>query len=37
MMFDQGRVIEDAVPDKLFTAPEHQRTRDFLRAVIERA
>jgi polar amino acid transport system ATP-binding protein len=37
MMFDEGRVIEDAVPDKLFTAPEHQRTRDFLRAVIERA
>jgi polar amino acid transport system ATP-binding protein len=37
MMFDQGQVLEEGVPDKLFTEPEHERTREFLRAVIERA
>jgi polar amino acid transport system ATP-binding protein len=36
MMFDQGQVIEDAVPDKLFTDPDHQRTREFLHAVLNR-
>jgi polar amino acid transport system ATP-binding protein len=34
MMFDGGRVLEDAPPDKLFTDPDHQRTRDFLHAVL---
>ncbi|MFC4004851.1 ectoine/hydroxyectoine ABC transporter ATP-binding protein EhuA [Prauserella oleivorans] len=37
MMFDQGQVIEDAPPEKLFTSPEHERTREFLHAVIDRA
>ncbi|ONF67997.1 ectoine/hydroxyectoine ABC transporter ATP-binding protein EhuA [Amycolatopsis keratiniphila] len=37
MMFDQGRVLEDAAPDKLFNDPEHDRTRRFLKAVIDRA
>ena len=37
LMFDQGVVVEEATPAKLFTDPDHQRTRDFLRAVIERA
>ena len=37
MMFDQGQVLEEGVPEKLFTEPEHERTREFLRAVIERA
>ncbi|MDY6996803.1 MAG: ectoine/hydroxyectoine ABC transporter ATP-binding protein EhuA [Actinomycetota bacterium] len=36
MMFDAGRVIEDAAPDKLFSDPDHERTRTFLRAVLER-
>ncbi|MBO0847881.1 MAG: amino acid ABC transporter ATP-binding protein [Pseudonocardia sp.] len=36
MMFDGGRVIEDAPPEKLFTEPDHQRTREFLHAVIDR-
>ncbi|MBB5832348.1 ectoine/hydroxyectoine ABC transporter ATP-binding protein EhuA [Brachybacterium aquaticum] len=34
MMFDQGSVVEQGVPDKIFSAPEHQRTQDFLRAVL---
>jgi polar amino acid transport system ATP-binding protein len=36
MMFDHGQVVEDAPPEKLFTEPEHERTRTFLRAVLER-
>ncbi|WP_433508466.1 amino acid ABC transporter ATP-binding protein [Pseudonocardia halophobica] len=36
MMFDGGRVLEDASPGKLFTDPDHQRTRDFLQAVLNR-
>jgi polar amino acid transport system ATP-binding protein len=34
MMFDGGRVIEDAPPSKLFTEPEHPRTQAFLQAVL---
>jgi polar amino acid transport system ATP-binding protein len=37
LMFDAGQVIEDAAPSKLFTEPDHQRTKDFLHAVIDRA
>ena len=36
LFFDGGRVLEDAAPDKLFTDPDHERTREFLRAVLER-
>ena len=36
LMFDQGRVVEEAPPEKLFADPEHERTRQFLRAVIDR-
>ncbi|SFH24031.1 amino acid ABC transporter ATP-binding protein, PAAT family [Amycolatopsis regifaucium] len=37
MMFDQGQVLEDATPEKLFNDPDHDRTRRFLKAVIDRA
>ncbi|EID55415.1 ectoine/hydroxyectoine ABC transporter, ATP-binding protein [Saccharomonospora xinjiangensis XJ-54] len=37
MMFDKGQVIEDATPEKLFTEPDHERTREFLHAVLNRA
>lgn len=37
MMFDNGQVLEEAAPETLFTEPEHARTREFLRAVIERS
>ena len=30
LMFDQGRVIEAGPPEKIFTDPEHERTREFL-------
>ncbi|TNC22108.1 ectoine/hydroxyectoine ABC transporter ATP-binding protein EhuA [Amycolatopsis alkalitolerans] len=36
MMFDHGQVIEDGPPDKLFTDPDHDRTREFLHAVLDR-
>ncbi|WP_024799797.1 ectoine/hydroxyectoine ABC transporter ATP-binding protein EhuA [Nocardia sp. BMG51109] len=37
MMFDSGHVIEQGTPDRIFTSPENQRTRDFLRAVLDRS
>jgi polar amino acid transport system ATP-binding protein len=36
LMFDHGQIVEDGAPDKLFTEPDHERTREFLRAVLER-
>ncbi len=33
-MFDSGKVIESGAPEKIFSAPEHERTRDFLGAVL---
>ncbi|HYY80567.1 MAG TPA: ectoine/hydroxyectoine ABC transporter ATP-binding protein EhuA [Actinomycetes bacterium] len=35
MMFDHGQVIEQGPPEQIFSAPEHERTRGFLRAVLE--
>ncbi|MER6572104.1 ectoine/hydroxyectoine ABC transporter ATP-binding protein EhuA [Streptomyces sp. NPDC001093] len=34
LMFDGGRVIESGSPDKIFTEPEQDRTREFLSAVL---
>ncbi|MEX0761330.1 MAG: ectoine/hydroxyectoine ABC transporter ATP-binding protein EhuA [Dehalococcoidia bacterium] len=36
VMFDGGRVVEEAKPDDMFTNPKEPRTQDFLRAVLER-
>jgi polar amino acid transport system ATP-binding protein len=36
LMFDHGRVIEDSPPEKPFGAPEQNRTREFLSAVLDR-
>jgi polar amino acid transport system ATP-binding protein len=36
IFMDGGRIVEDATPDVIFTHPAHERTRSFLRAVIER-
>jgi len=33
--FDQGRMLEEAPPEELFTNPKEQRTREFLKAVLE--
>jgi polar amino acid transport system ATP-binding protein len=32
---DGGRILEDSPPQKLFTHPEHPRTRQFLQRIIE--
>ena len=34
LMFDGGRIIEEADPESIFTSPEHERTQEFLRAVL---
>ncbi|MFF0447406.1 ectoine/hydroxyectoine ABC transporter ATP-binding protein EhuA [Streptomyces sp. NPDC004609] len=34
MMFDRGKVIESGHPDRIFTEPEQERTREFLSAVL---
>ncbi|MFF6791878.1 ectoine/hydroxyectoine ABC transporter ATP-binding protein EhuA [Streptomyces filamentosus] len=33
LMFDRGRVLEAGTPDELLDAPEHERTRSFLRSL----
>jgi len=35
MMFDQGVIIEDGPPSKIFNDPDNERTRTFLKAVLE--
>jgi polar amino acid transport system ATP-binding protein len=35
MMFDHGQVIEQGPPEQIFGAPQHDRTRAFLHAVVE--
>jgi polar amino acid transport system ATP-binding protein len=35
MMFDQGQIVEEGPPDKIFGDPDHNRTRTFLKAVLE--
>jgi polar amino acid transport system ATP-binding protein len=37
LMFDRGKIIEDKPPDELFEKPEQERTRKFLRSVLEEA
>ncbi|CAM3355073.1 ectoine/hydroxyectoine ABC transporter ATP-binding protein EhuA [Occultella aeris] len=34
LMFDGGSIVEEASPDVMFTAPENERTRAFLQAVL---
>jgi len=35
MMFDHGVIVEDGPPEKIFNEPDHERTKSFLRAVLE--
>ncbi|WP_406450428.1 ectoine/hydroxyectoine ABC transporter ATP-binding protein EhuA [Streptomyces sp. NBC_00876] len=34
LMFDAGRVVESGSPEKIFSDPAHERTREFLDAVL---
>jgi polar amino acid transport system ATP-binding protein len=36
LMFDRGRIIEQGPPEAVLKAPQHTRTRQFLRAILER-
>jgi polar amino acid transport system ATP-binding protein len=36
LMFDAGKIVEQGPPDQVLKAPEHPRTRQFLRAILER-
>ena len=36
LFMDSGIILEDAPPATLFTSPAQQRTKDFLRRVLER-
>ncbi len=36
LFFDGGRVAESGPPDQIFSAPQHERTREFLRKVTTR-
>ena len=35
LMFNEGKIIEDATPEQMFNEPRHERTKTFLRSVIE--
>jgi len=34
ILMDEGKIIEEAVPDVLFTSPQHERTKAFLSKVL---
>ena len=36
IFMDEGVIVEDAEPKKLFTAPDNPRTRTFLKNVLEK-
>jgi polar amino acid transport system ATP-binding protein len=35
LMFNEGKIIEDAAPEQMFNEPKHERTKTFLRSVID--
>jgi polar amino acid transport system ATP-binding protein len=35
MMFDSGVIVEDGPPAKIFGSPDNDRTKSFLKAVLE--
>ena len=32
----EGKIVEEAPPDQFFTAPKHERTKQFLSNILER-
>ncbi len=36
ILLDQGRIVEDTTPELLFTAPRHERTRQFLSQILHK-
>jgi polar amino acid transport system ATP-binding protein len=35
LMFDEGRILEEGPPEQIFSEPREERTKLFLRAVLE--
>jgi polar amino acid transport system ATP-binding protein len=35
LFFDQGVILEDDAPDRIFSDPAHERTREFLKSILE--
>jgi polar amino acid transport system ATP-binding protein len=35
LMFDKGQILEDGPPSRIFKQPEHDRTKSFLKAVLQ--
>jgi polar amino acid transport system ATP-binding protein len=35
LVFDQGQIVEEGTPEKIFTDPDHPRTQEFLSAVLD--
>jgi polar amino acid transport system ATP-binding protein len=35
LFFDQGMILEDGLPEVIFTHPKHDRTREFLQSVLK--
>jgi polar amino acid transport system ATP-binding protein len=36
LFMDQGRIVENGSAEQVLTDPQHERTQDFLRRVLER-
>jgi polar amino acid transport system ATP-binding protein len=34
LFIDQGVIMEEGPPEQIFSAPKHERTREFLRKVL---
>ncbi|MBI3962011.1 MAG: amino acid ABC transporter ATP-binding protein, partial [Deinococcus sp.] len=36
IFMDNGKIVEQGPPEAIFTAPQHERTKTFLKAILER-
>ena len=34
LFFDHGVILEEGPPDRIFTSPQHDRTREFLTSIL---
>ncbi len=34
LFMDEGQIVEEGTPDQIFSAPQQQRTKDFLNKVL---
>jgi len=36
ILLDEGRIVEETTPELLFTAPKHERTKQFLSQILHK-